>query len=411
VETKSYAEMTSKLSGLGPVIDVDSHEMIPVYLWAASFGQETIDQIATLMPTMVETFGADVIGPLTAPDTASAAGSDCRPIEPESVWDVKGPTAPGATDMKRRTSVLDCMGINRQLVFPSFALMGMSLAVNDSAPEIFGFEPRSDYDHRAAGREMIRAQNRWAGKISRQSGDRLRMVAMVLGETVDELHEELETALAAGARAVWIPASPPGGVSPAHRSLDSFWERCEQADIPVLLHVGTEFGLISTVWHDDVAEFAWEGQSVEFPIEPYRASILNLSCENFLGAMIMGGVFERHPSLRFGVIECGASWMGPLAEKLDLWANVFKRRLASVLSMKPSEYLNRNVRVTPYYFEPVRMYFERYPQVGSSYCFSTDYPHAEGGKRTMGTFFDGLEDLGDDTLRAFFSSNGELLLP
>jgi predicted TIM-barrel fold metal-dependent hydrolase len=414
----SLQELDDKITLLGPVLDVDSHEMIPVYMWAESFGEEVVDQISSIMPTMVSTFGEDVIGPLAPPkvteresDEGVSAVGDVRPVERQWIWEQKGPTAPSAANMLRRTEVLDAMGIDRQLVFPSFALMGVSLACNDTAPEIFGFTPGPDFDHQAAGLAMISAQNRWAGRTSKEIGGRARMVGIILRNTVNQMLDELEQCLANGVQAVWIPATPPAGLSPAHADLDPFWSACESAGIPVVLHVGTEFGLISPTWHEGVSEFAWEGNSVEFPIEPYRASIINLSCENFLGAMVFGGVFERHPELRFGVIECGAFWMGPLAEKLDLWAKTFKRRMANVLSMKPSAYLERNVRVTPYFFEPVSLYFERYPQVASTYCFSTDFPHVEGGKHSKHTFYDDLAGLGDDVLRKFFVSNGELLIP
>jgi hypothetical protein len=66
-------------------------------------------------------------------------------------------------------------------------------------------------------------------------------------------------------------------------------------------------------------------------------------------------VFERHPTLRFGAIELGSHWLGPLADNLDMWIErVFARRTKDILSLKPSEYLARNVRVTPHNIvEPV----------------------------------------------------------
>jgi len=413
--------MDSKLRSLGPVVDVDSHEMIPVYLWAENFGEEIMDRIAPITPGMVAQFGAETIGPVSPPDevvqaSAAAGGlaaaADAELVEPDSIWELKGPTAPGAADMLRRTEILDAMGIDRQLVFPSFALIGVVMATNDSAPEILGFDRNSGFDYRAAGRAMIAAQNRWAGTTSEKAGGRARMVALIHADTVPEMIAELHESIAYGAKAVWIPTNPPpGGCSPAHRDLDPFWATCAEADIPVLLHIGTEGGLISSTWHEGVPEFAWTFDSLEFPLEPYRASIVNLSCENFLGAMVLGAVFERHPTLRFGVIECGAFWFGPLAEKLDLWAKVFHRRMANTLSMKPSAYLERNVRVTPYVFEPIAQYYERYPQVADSYCFSTDYPHVEGGEHSKRVFFDQLAGFGDDVLRQFFVTNGALLLP
>ena len=35
--------------------------------------------------------------------------------------------------------------------------------------------------------------------------------------------------------------------------------------------------------------------------------------------MVIGGVFERHPRLRMGIIECGATWLGPLVERIEMF--------------------------------------------------------------------------------------------
>ena len=64
--------------------------------------------------------------------------------------------------MNRRLDVLDAMEVDRQLVFPSFGFIGLLLAsLSDEAfpEEFFTHEP---LDHRALGRDAIRAHNDWA---------------------------------------------------------------------------------------------------------------------------------------------------------------------------------------------------------------------------------------------------------
>ena len=50
----------------------------------------------------------------------------------------------------------------------------------------------------------------------------------------------------------------------------------------------------------------------------------------------------------------GFTGLGPAADNLDMWArDVYYKRLESHISMLPSAYINRNVRVTPFNdFEP-----------------------------------------------------------
>jgi hypothetical protein len=152
-------------------------------------------------------------------------------------------------------------------------------------------------------------------------------------------------------------------------------------------------------------------QTLEFTIQPYWGSTVNFATENYLAAMILGGVFERHPTLRMGSIEIGAQWVGPLAERLDLWAGQFKERLGSILSMKPSEYINRQFRAAPFHFEDIASYFDKYPNLQDVYSFCTDYPHVEGGRNSKQKFSEQLAGCDEITRRKFFRDNGYLLLP
>jgi hypothetical protein len=68
-----------------------------------------------------------------------------------------------------------------------------------------------------------------------------------------------------------------------------------------------------------------------------------------LGTMIIDGVFERFPRLMCGVIEQGASWLPGWMRSLDSALEAFRKneeRLRA-LSLRPSEYVRRQIRVTP----------------------------------------------------------------
>jgi len=220
--------------------------------------------------------------------------------------------------------------------------------------------------------------------------------------------------LADGIRAVMIPnGGPPAGMSPADKRLDPFWKMFADANVPLLMHIGTEFGLLaSQAWDQNVPQFETaQTSSAEFPIQPFWGSTINFASENYVAAMVLGGVFERIPNLRFGSIEATAQWLGPLAERLDMWAREFRRRLHGHLTMPPSAYINRNIRVSTFPFEDVAYYFKRYPCVSNSFCFASDFPHREGGKFSKQIYYENLVGSGDNVLRRFFVDNGALLLP
>jgi predicted TIM-barrel fold metal-dependent hydrolase len=137
---------------------------------------------------------------------------------------------------------------------------------------------------------------------------------------------------------------------------------------------------------------------------PFVLAMSHLGPEVFISAMIMGGALERHPNLRIGVLEYMAGWIGPMAELLDQSVAFFPGALDATAPLKPSEYINRHVRVTPFFWEPIDLYIERYG-LDDVYVFSTDYPHPEGGRDPLRRFEDSLGAVGDEARERFYSGN------
>jgi predicted TIM-barrel fold metal-dependent hydrolase len=386
-------------------IDVDSHEMAPIQKWTELFGEDA-SQFVELCRHMdaVNNAGANT---MNRPDVKA----DDMVIDEKTVWNERGPAAPGAFDLQRRSQVMDVMGIERQLVYPGYGFMGTVLALNPIAHEFFGFDP-TVVDSVALANRAIRGHNAWCLRQTKAVGSRIRPVGLLLTSSLAQMMRDAEELLAGGIRAIQIPNGvPPADMSPADAALDPFWRLFASANVPVTFHIGTEPQLLkSLVWDKNVPAF--EGaMTLELTIQPFWGSTVQFATENYLAAMILGGVLERHPTLRVGSIEVGAQWVGPLAERLDLWADQFKPRMSKILSMKPSEYMNRQVRAAPFHFENVAMYFERYPHLANVYSFATDYPHIEGGRGAKQKFSDKLANAGETIRRKFFRDNGLLLLP
>ncbi len=73
------------------------------------------------------------------------------------------------------------------------------------------------------------------------------------------------------------------------------------------------------------------------------------------------------------------------------------------LSLRPTEYVKRQVRFTPYPTEDVGWIID---QAGPEVClFSSDYPHVEGGRRPIERFEKSLAGTGDTARRAFYTDN------
>jgi predicted TIM-barrel fold metal-dependent hydrolase len=321
-------------------------------------------------------------------------GQESSAFTSEAVWKMKGASAPGAYSSEGRLKTLDVMGVRRALIFADPAIMMYALAPTE------------------LGVPTMRHWNDFAVSYNERDRDRLRVAGLLNTWDIDIAAAEVERMLKAGAQAFVLASSvAPGDRSPADPGMDPIWAMLAEANVPALLHIGGERGFMaSDGWPRGVPALEFEAIPFTEGINAYVFSTFHLAPQHFISMLVLGGVFERFPNLRFGAIEVGSGWLGPLAERLDVIVNLYARRFAPVLSMKPSEYVRRNIRVTPFYFEPVALYIERHG-LEECYCYSSDFPHPEGGFAPIEDFNKEISRLGQTTAEKFFVSNAEWLLP
>ena len=389
----------------GKIVDVDSHEGVPIPRWKDVFGDRAkrfVDANKRVLGHSEEIFG----------DLATGDYEDNLPITAQSVWEEKFNGAPSAGDIDRRPAVLDEMGIHRALVFPGFGLLAFGVAT--------GYASTSE---QAAKEEIdsawpaIDAYNEWAGTITNRYPERLRVVGLLPtnkpGLTIDALITETKRLMKMGVRGLFISSgAPPAGVSPGDRALDPWYALLAEANISICFHSGGEAGYrVSEVWGHLPQFRTHYRKQFDLSTSPLFTSGVHVPVENFISTMLLAGVFERHPALRIGAIELFSHWIGPLAERLDFLYDKTDWDGAKDLKLKPSEYLNRHVRVSAFLCEPIEKYVERYPYLEDVYCYASDFPHPEGSKWSLRKFYDRLAPTASDRfMKKFFTTNGQLIL-
>lgn len=405
MQQMNYAVPDELLPFVGEIIDVDTHESLPINLWEQRYGP-IVNDFAVALKEAKFPVGIDL------------KEKDDTEINADTVWKNKRLAAPGAFDFERRLDVMNLTGVKQQVVFPgAMGLMAVYFHANSHNHNIMRSIAWSTEKRRDYALELISAYNEWVVRTTEQS-PRFQAVAILCGETPEALIAEAKRLIKNGVRGVWMPSStPPGGVSPAHTDLDPLWAELAGANVPIYAHVGADHGFLkSEVWGKAPA-FEGFRMGEEHSLDPWILSTNHRATENFVATMIVGGVFERHPTLRYGAMETGGNWIGPLAEHLDLWINGSGVFLGSAtrkpdLSMKPSEYIRRNVRVAPFGFEDVGHYIKLYnmPEV---YCYQSDFPHIEGGKNPMGDTVNSFarHGLGQDIMKMFYCDNAKWLVP
>lgn len=316
----------------------------------------------------------------------------------------KGWSALGGFDPRERSRALDLLGFAGQLVFATFAT-GMFALPHSVRRYTDPGELRRDLDLLYAGAS---AQNRAMADFC-SSDPRLLPVGYVPLIEPERAEACVDEAISLGCSAVMVPSTAAGERAPTHPDLDGFWGRLEQTGTPFVLHVGGGGRLLDRAFHNNdmpVTDHLGGGENIRS--KDYLA--IHHSPALFLGALILDGMFDRHPALRGGCIEQGAGWVVSWLHHLDYAQRAFRRTEEPLrrLQAKPSEYVHRHLKFTPFPGEPVGWMME---QAGSDlFMFSTDYPHPEGGRDPLTKFEETMEGAGEEERTRFYSANMAELL-
>jgi predicted TIM-barrel fold metal-dependent hydrolase len=301
----------------------------------------------------------------------------------------------GSFNSKDRSEALDLLGVQSQLVFPTSPNVWLeSLEHGDDIDMLYS---------------VAEATNR--AQIDFCSDDkRLLPVTYIPLANIDRSIEIAKLAIQSGSSALLIPWACPKNHSTSHIGFEPVWSMAEESGIPILFHVGSADFVLpkahSLNGMPKVKDF--HGGEENFRSISYMA--ISSGPMQALSLLILDGVLERHPNLKFGVIELGSVWVPGFMKQLDSAFEAFSRheeRLQS-LSLKPSEYINRQVRVTPYPTEPTGWVIK---EAGSDiFMFSSDYPHVEGGRNPLARFEKSIEGISHEAQDKFFRLNFESLM-
>ena len=318
------------------------------------------------------------------------ADPDFRADDEAEIMTRKNWKATGSFIKEDRPAALDLLGFASQLVFNTFA-----------NGQLLRGEHSGDLDY-AYG--LARAHNRAIVDFCTVDA-RLLPVGYVPLADFDRAAAFTAEALELGCRALMVASACPAGHSPSHVALDPVWARAQEAGVPVVFHVGGGGQLLDPKYFENglppVPDFhggAENFRSVDYIAIPYPPM-------QTLGTMILDGVLDRFPALKIGVIEQGASWLPGWMRNLDSALRAFSKNEERLqkLQLTPSEYVTRQVRVTPYPHEDAGWIIE---QAGEEICmFSSDYPHVEGGRNPLARFGASTANLSDAALQRFYCDN------
>lgn len=286
-----------------------------------------------------------------------------------------------------RPRALDQLGFASQLVFTTWCLNNFGLEKPEDAP--LGYATATAHNRMMA--DFCATDRRFLGTAYIPLFDIARAITLT------------REAIGMGAKALLIPSRPQGR-SASHVGYDPIWAMAQEAGLPILFHVGDEKKLDEQYFDNGLPRVKdFHGGEENFTSVSYMP--IPHSVELTLAALIIDGVLDRFPRLKFGAIELGASWLPGWMRNLDGAAMAFAKNEERLqkLSMKPSEFVQRQVRVTPYPHEDVGWLIANAGE--EIFLFSSDYPHVEGGRNPLKRFNDSLAGSSARAVDRFYCDN------
>ena len=255
----------------------------------------------------------------------------------------------GGTDLDRRLADQERDGVCAEVIYPNESLF--IYAAPDPAYQF----------------AVARAYNDWAIELFGARPDRFLPVGVLPVDDVSSAVTEVERMAKLGYRSLGIPLVNAG--QPYNRPhYEPLWSAIEAANMVLSFHA---FSNSDDIYPDDMGQGENDrGGTLNYMVLGMADGQIPVS------ELITAGVCDRHPNLKFVVVECGSGWLAWLLYVLDEQAEKKHMWIHPKLELKPSEYFARQGFVT-FSDDPVALKNIEFTGSGCL-LWGSDYPHDEG---------------------------------
>jgi predicted TIM-barrel fold metal-dependent hydrolase len=222
---------------------------------------------------------------------------------------------------------------------------------------------------------LVHAFNQWMhDQWSFNYQDRIYSTPVINLSTCEGAIRELDWVMERGAKAVLVRPAPVAGSrgsrSPFLPEFDPFWEKLEQAAIPLCHHVSNSgYHLDASRWIGPDAAPEW------LAFEPDAFSMLVMHDRPIIDTIfsaIAHGMLSRFQGIKLLTLECGSGWVPRVIEDL---AYVYGR-VPQQFAENPADVFKRQVYVNPFWEDPLKPLVDI---IGVDHVlFASDWPHPEG---------------------------------
>ena len=271
-------------------------------------------------------------------------------------------------DSHERRADLERDGVAAEILFPNTVPPFYDTAFHIAPPPT-----PEQYPRWLAG---IRAHNRWLADFCAEEPERRAGIGLIHLNDIDDAIEDVRWIKEHGLRGgILLPTIPPDvdWVKPLnHPDYDRLWAVCQDLEVPINCHGGTGSPSYARVPSSALIMLA------EIPMYSRRPLLF----------LMLSGVFERFPRLRFVMTEQGCSWLPGMLQQLDMiLENVRENQAVGELRFKPehilpksaTEYVEQNVWFGISFPQRADVEVARSGIVSlDKFMWGSDYPHDEG---------------------------------
>lgn len=254
----------------------------------------------------------------------------------------------GGADIARRLKDQDRDGVGAEVIYANDAL---------------GLFQSPDAEYQNA---MAVAYNDWAIELFGARKDRFAPVAVLPVADLAWSVREVQRLAKLGYRAVKLPITVKGRPYnlPEYEPL---WRAIEETGLVLSLH---SFTNDEDLYPADWGEEDGVGGALVF------MAMRMADGQYPVAEIISSGALQRHPKLKFVVVECGSGWLAWLLHVLDEQAHKKHMWIRPRLEMLPSEFFRRQGHVT-FTDDPVALANLKFTGA-DGLLWGSDYPHDEG---------------------------------
>jgi predicted TIM-barrel fold metal-dependent hydrolase len=368
------------------VVDCDSHVMEPPDLWERYLEPKYRDRAIKIVRDPKD--GLEVLlidnQPMLRGMLAGLGGANIerqKLFVPGMVSYLEG-CPPASYLPEERIRMLDAWHVDAGVLFPTVGIL-WDVADNGLA---------SAY---------ARAYNNWINDFAAHDRRRIIPIAhLALQDTAAAL-AELRRCLKLGFKGIFLPPENINGKRFSDPEFDPIWHECEDAGIPVCLHVIVRFnrrpGIVGDFYQVGEFRAVW-GFALGGFAQVVPAAM----------TMVADGLFDRFPRLKVLCVEAGCGWAPYMMDRLDEkyehlgWTHPLK--------MKPSGYFRRNLWVVA---EPEERTIGMVMDLmgDDRVLWGSDFPHIDSTLEAPTLIRSSISELSPERQRMLLGANAAQVFP